>query len=291
MSNAIESLFAQQEKFEDVAADTRAQAPAPAPSAPAATAKSARPTKAVETSLKDQTIAHLSDPTLVKYLADMPADDQTWVFYALIADAANQREGAAIHHLRDLIKSGAIEGFVQKHLEKDFSELRGAIDLNLKKIERSIADLQAVEEEKSIEALAQEVARKVKVDVARGMSSLADDLDQRVGRLVKLQKEASEENQQMIGKINALQKDSGIDAERLSHKVGDAVSEKVGQKLGNNNLLMLGASSLFALAFGVLAGISLSTGYTKTEIQQLVQMTAEQTAEQMRAAPAPTQRR
>lgn len=241
--------------------------------------------------LRDKVLKNLSDHDLSKFLADMPEGDQTWIFYALIADAANKREGLAINHLRDLLQGGTVEGFVQKHLERELDKLKVDVGASLKKIDGSIIDLKVVEAEKSIENLAIEVARKVRIDVTKGIADLADDMDQKLARMMKLQKDAGQETEQIIAKIGALQKETGHDTERLSKKISEAVGEKVGQKVGNTNLLFYGISLICAIAFGALAGSALSTGYSQADIQRLVQMTAAETAEQMQGAPAQGTRR
>lgn len=245
----------------------------------------------MEASLRDKVLKNLSDHDLSKFLSDLPEGDQTWMFYALIADAANKREGLAINHLRDLLQGGTVEGFVQKHLERELDKLRGDVGANLKKIDDSIVDLKTIESEKSIENLAIGVARKVRADVTKGINELSLDLDQKLDRIMRAQKDAGQETEQIITKIGALQKETGHDTERLSKKISEAVGEKVGQKVGNTNLLFYGISLICAIAFGALAGSALSTGYSRADIQRLVQMTAAETAEQMQGAPAQGTRR
>lgn len=257
-----------------VAAPAPVPAPAEKPAAqqvtPARVVKSAQ---VADSELKRRVLEHLTDERLKQLVADMPSDDQTWVFYALIADAANRREALAINHLRDLLNGGTIEGFVERHLSAELGALRNEVGSSLRKIDGSIVELKEIEDEKSIESLARIVALKVKNDVAKQVNDLASDLGQQVDRLVKLQKAQSG------------------DVELMTKKVSEAVSANVAKKLGNHNFAMLAGCALFAVAFGVMLGMNISSKYSQHEIQTLVRMTATETVEQMQTTPAaPTAR-
>lgn len=283
MTNALNLVEAEVKKEEgepvEVAPVTEAPSPAPEPApAPAPAEKPAaqqvtparvvKSAQVADSELKRRVLEHLTDERLKQLVAEMPADDQTWVFYSLISDAANRREALAINHLRDLLNGGTIEGFVEKHLSSELGALRNEVGSSLRKIDGSIVELKEIEDEKSIESLARIVALKVKNDVAKQVNELASDLGQQVDRLVKLQKAQSG------------------DVEMMTKKVSEAVSSDVGKKLGNNNLMMMGGCALFAIAFGFMAGKSFTTGYSQNEIQTLVRMTAKETMEQMQTTPA-----
>lgn len=286
-SKALNSVEAEVEKEEgepvEVAPATAAPSPdpepAPAPVQAAAPAEKpasqqATPARVVKSAvvadseLKRRVMEHLTDERLKQLLMEMPADDQTWVFYALISDAANRREALAINHLRDLLNGGTIEGFVEKHLSAELGALRNEVGLSLRKIDGSIIELREIEDEKSLDSMAQLVARKVKIDLANQVNELASDLGQQVDRLVKLQKAQSG------------------DVELMTRKVSETVSGSVAKKLGNHNFAMLAGCALFAVAFGVMLGMNISSRYSHHEIQTIVRMTATETVEQMQTTPA-----
>lgn len=215
--------------------------------------------------LKGRVIQQLADSDLVAFLSEMPGDDQIWVFYLLIADAAKRGDALTLHHLRDLLKDGTIEALIQKQLASDIDALRADMSASLKKIDRSIEEIKAIEDDKSIESLAQSVARKVKTDVMSGINEVSAELEQGIERLSRLHKSQA------------------ADSEAMTKSISEIVADKISRKLGNINVLFVGVALIFALAFGFMAGRSMSTGYSRADIQTLIKMTATETAEHMRS--------
>ena len=230
-------------------------------------------------SLKGWALHHISDPDLKERVSETSGDDQTWIIYALIADAAKTREGASIAHLRSLLKDGTIEGFIDKHLEQRFLSL----SKNLQAIDKNLMALRAGrdEDENAMDRLAVDLAQKVKVDVKKAIAVIGDELGQNVERVLAQQKTAAKETAELFERS-----ERGGKPQQINHdKIADLVSEQVAKKVSQGFIIISAIAVMVGIAFGAMAGVNFSRGFSQTDIQNLVKMTAQETAEQMRSQP------
>lgn len=223
-------------------------------------------------SLKGWVLHHISDPDLKARVSETAGDDQTWIFYALIADAAKTREGESIAHLRNMLKDGTVEGFVDKHLEQKIAPL----GKSLHAIDKALAALRASrDEDDSMDRLAVDLAQKIRADVKKAFTTIGQELEQNVGQITALQKSGAKESAELYERLGKPQ----INPEKIADLVSDQVSKKVSQGF----VIIAAVAVMVGIAFGAMAGVNFSRGYSQSDIQNLVRMTAQETAEQMRS--------
>lgn len=230
-------------------------------------------------SLKGWALHHISDPDLKERVSETSGDDQTWIIYALIADAAKTREGASIAHLRNLFSDGTVEGFIDKHLEQRFAPL----GKNLHAIDKNLTVLRAgrEEDENAMDRLAVDLAQKIRADVKKAFTTIGQELEQNVDKVVAQQKMARQETAELFERSERGGKPQQINHDKIAELVSDQVTKKVSQGF----VIISAIAVMVGIAFGAMAGVNFSRGFSQTDIQNLVRMTAQETAEQMRSQP------
>jgi len=212
--------------------------------------------------LRMQVLASISDPELHKFVSDMPGDDQTWLFYALIASASQTKEGRAINHIRDLINSQVVAA--------------GEVAPLVAPIEKKLAHMD---------------------EVLRDLSdSEGGHADANLRALKKIRDEFQELKDEVVENLNRM----GSKQQKFVNEVNSVTAAVSGLAKTVNNLaanpqkpnyMLVGVGLIFAMFFGIMAGITASRGLSESDIRHIIQQAAVEAAAAVQAGDQATSRR
>jgi hypothetical protein len=214
--------------------------------------------------LRMQVLKSISDPELHKFVSQLPDDDQTWLFFALIASAAQTREGQAISHMRDLINNqvlAAPKPEIHLDIKGEVTPLVAPIEKRLMQMDEILKVLSESEGDHANDNLRN--LKKIKEE----FQGLKDEVAESLNKTTLNQKK-------FVNEIEAV----AVAVAGLTKTVNSMSSNA--QK---PNYLLIGIGLVCAMAFGLMTGITASRGLSSSDIQHIIQQTAVEAAAQMQA--------
>lgn len=228
--------------------------------------------------LRMEVLKSISDPELHKFVSDMPGDDQTWLFYALIASASQTKEGKAINHIRDLINNQVVAApktEVRVDIKGEVKPLVEPLEAKLNQLEEgmrsSVIPLISPIEKKlmHVENALREVAGYEESQAAADESHiklLKKDFQ-------KLKDEVAEQMHGISGQVNSSLK-------KMEKSIINSASNQ--QK---PNYMLIGIGLVCAMAFGLMTGITASRGLSDSDIRHIINQAAAEAAAQVQSQP------